>query len=142
MAQAIDHPLSAPGTPHRVDHPSSRPALIHEADFFCGTDDLLVRTVPFLREALAAGEPTLVMLHPERAAAVRAALGADADGICFLDKSPHYSPGSLIPKWRAFLAEQDRPWVRGIDEPLRAGARSAEIGAAALDTSIKTRILY
>jgi anti-sigma regulatory factor (Ser/Thr protein kinase) len=117
---------------HPMENRATRPALIHEADFFSGTEDLLVRTVPFLREALAADEPTLVMLHPERAAALRAALGADAEGICFLDKSPRYNPGSLIPKWRAFLAEQRRPWVRGIDEPLRAGARTAEIAEAQL----------
>jgi anti-sigma regulatory factor (Ser/Thr protein kinase) len=132
MAQVTDQPLSDSGPEQPAEHASTRPALIHEADFFSGTEDLLVRTVPFLREALAAGEPTLVMLHPERAAAVRKALGADADGVCFLDKSLHWNPGSLIPKWRAFLDEQDRPWVRGVDEPLRAGARSAEIAEAQL----------
>jgi anti-sigma regulatory factor (Ser/Thr protein kinase) len=132
MTQAMGHHLSALDMAHPVEHPSSRPALIHEADFFSGTDDLLVRAVPFLREAQTTGEPTLVMLHPERAAAVRAALGGEPEGICFLDKPLHYNPGSLIPKWRAFLDEQDRPWVRGIDEPLRAGARSAEIAEAQL----------
>jgi anti-sigma regulatory factor (Ser/Thr protein kinase) len=145
MAQATHQSWS--DIAHPTANRATRPALIHEADFFSGTDDLLVRTVPFLREALAAGEPTLVMLHPQRAAAVRAALGADAEGICFLDKyspsnraetdSNHRptwqgNPGSLIPKWRAFLAEQNRPWVRGIDEPLRAGARAAEIAEAQL----------
>jgi len=110
----------------------TRPALIHEADFYRGTADLLSRTVPFLREAAALGEPTLVMLQPPRAAALRAALGADADAIVFLDKSPRANPCTLIPTLRAFVAEQGRPWVRGIDEPLRPGARQAEITEAQL----------
>jgi anti-sigma regulatory factor (Ser/Thr protein kinase) len=130
MAQATHQSWS--DISHPMENRATRPALIHEADFFSGTDDLLVRTVPFLREALADDEPALVMLHPERAAAVRAALGPDAAGVCFLDKSARYNPGGLIPKWRAFLAEQGRPWVRGIDEPLRAGARAAEIAEAQL----------
>jgi anti-sigma regulatory factor (Ser/Thr protein kinase) len=131
---------SMPGTSHRpppagatvrIPRPrSSSPALIHEADFFNGTADMLTRTVPFLYEAVAGGEPALVMLHPERAAAVRAALGADADRITFLDKTAHHQPGSLIQIWQAFLAEHPQPWVRGIDEPLRAGARAAETAEA------------
>jgi hypothetical protein len=111
---------------------SAGPALIHEAAFFTGESDLIWQTVPFLMEARSLGEPALVMLRPERAAIVRAALGSAAAGVCFLDKGGRSNPGTLIQTWRAFLVEQNRPWVRGIDEPLRPGAPGAEIAESQL----------
>lgn len=134
MTQTVNPRIgtSTIGSADHSAHGPGQPSLMHEADFYNGLDDLLARTIPFLREAAAMDEPTLVMLHPERAGAVRAALGVDAKLISFVDKPAHYNPGSLIPIWRAFVAEHSRPWVRGIDEPLRAGARPAEVAEAQL----------
>jgi anti-sigma regulatory factor (Ser/Thr protein kinase) len=90
---------------------------------YAGTDGFLEGTVPFLRDAAEAGEPTLVVVSAAKIARLRDELGAAAEEIIFADMSEvGTNPARIIPAWQAFVdrfADARRP-VRGIGEPIWA----------------------
>lgn len=102
----------------------------HEALFYNGEDGFLRGTLPFVHEGLQAGEPVLVAVRDERAAALQRALADDAPRVRFVDMSAlGRNPGRVIPAWREFVAEHaegNRP-VRGIGEPVWPGRSDAEL---------------
>jgi len=103
-------------------------AYSHEAVFYEGLPGFLEATVPFVLDAVDAGEPTLVAVIAERAEPLRAALGAAADQVLFADmESLGRNPARIIPAWRAFVTDYSTPAegsapggrpVRGIGEPI------------------------
>jgi anti-sigma regulatory factor (Ser/Thr protein kinase) len=105
-------------------------AFRHEALFYSGDDGFLAGTVPFLTEAVTAGEPSLVVVSAARIAMLRAALEQDADRVFFADMAAvGRNPARIIPAWRDFLeqhAPDGRP-VRGIGEPIWAARTPAEL---------------
>lgn len=112
------------------DIPDQDRAFRHEALLYAGHDEFLDGTLPFIRDGLAGDEPTLVVVDAAKIAALRAALGGDADRVHFADMA-HVgrNPARIIPRWREFVDEHlrpDRP-VRGIGEPIWAGRRAAEL---------------
>jgi anti-sigma regulatory factor (Ser/Thr protein kinase) len=93
----------------------------HEAFFYAGDDEFLERTTAFVREALETGEPTLVVLKPEKLTALRSELDGHADQVLFADMAELGSnPARIIPAWREFIDEHSTPGcgVRGIGEPI------------------------
>lgn len=100
----------------------------HEALIYDGDVGFLTGTVPFLRAALEAGEPTLVAVREEKMALLRGELGADVEPIRFFDiETEGRNPARLIPFWSDVLEEYaDRP-VRALGEPLWPGREVAEI---------------
>lgn len=103
----------------------------HQALIYKGDDEYLAGTVPFLRDALEAGEPTLVAVGPAQAGLLEGELGRDAQRIRFLNmEAVGSNPALIIPLWREFVDENGGRAVRGIGEPVWA-ARSP----AALDES-------
>jgi anti-sigma regulatory factor (Ser/Thr protein kinase) len=111
----------------------SRPAVAafrHEALLYDGDAGFLDGTVPFLREAVAAGEPTLVVVGAAKLDRLRRELGGDADRVLFADMAQvGANPARIIPAWRQFVAEnagRDRP-VRGIGEPIWRGRSPVEL---------------
>lgn len=105
-----------------------QPGFRHEALIYEGADDFLAGTVPFLRDALEAGEPALVAAGRSKAALLEGELGADAAAVRFADMERlGRNPARIIPFWRDFLDEHgDRP-VRGIGKPVWPGRGLAEI---------------
>jgi len=101
----------------------------HEVAFYDDTDAYLSTAIPFLREGLAAGEPTMVALGPEKTELVRGALGPEADEIRFVDiEELGRNPARLLPAWREFAAEQpDGSTLRGLGEPVWPGRDAAEV---------------
>lgn len=102
----------------------------HEAFFYAGDDEFLARVVPFLRDAVAADEPTLVVLRAEKLELVRGALGGAADGLQLADmEEVGTSPARIIPAWRDFLGRYAADgWpVRGIGEPIWVGRSADEL---------------
>jgi hypothetical protein len=78
--------------------------LRHEAVLYGSDEELLDSVVPFLRDGLAAGEPTLVAWSGERAALLRAAM-PEAGGVVFLDgPGSHLRPTSTIKAYREMFA--------------------------------------
>ena len=114
--------LTGPSRPHC--------SYQHEAFVYRGNEDFLRGTIPFVRDGVALGQPVMVAVTNPRLDKLRNALGADADGVYFVDMAElGRNPARIIPGWRAFLDNHvgtERP-VRGIGEPIWAGRRPAEI---------------
>jgi anti-sigma regulatory factor (Ser/Thr protein kinase) len=95
----------------------------HEALLYAGDDGFLEATLPWIRDAVAGGEPILVVVSAARIARLRAELGAAAEGVTFADMADvGTNPARIIPAWREFVdahAGQGRR-LRGIGEPIWA----------------------
>jgi anti-sigma regulatory factor (Ser/Thr protein kinase) len=100
----------------------------HEALIYRGLSGLLDAVLPFVREGVGRGDPTLVALPGDRLGAVREALGDTADLVTFADMEiMGANPGRIIPAWADFLdAFGSRP-VRGVGEPVWAGRSPTEL---------------
>lgn len=110
----------------------------HEAAFYRGLDDFVRTVLPFVREGIEGGEAILVALPPDRLAALRDALGSDADAVTFVDmRELGANPACIIPEWRRFLEESvgDGP-VRGVGEPVWSGRRPVEVEEAELHEAL------
>ncbi|HXR61834.1 MAG TPA: sensor histidine kinase [Solirubrobacterales bacterium] len=98
----------------------------HEALIYEGGDDYLAGTIPFLRQGLEAGEPTLVAVGPAQTELLEGELRGDSALIRFLPmQEVGRNPGTIIPLWREFVDENRGRPVRGIGEPVWA-ARSPQ----------------
>lgn len=104
----------------------------HPALFYGDTRAYLAGTVPFVRAALAAGEPVAVVVPGEKLELIRDALGADGDGVRFLDmREAGRNPGRIIPGVLRAFADAQPPGRRPriIGEPVWAGRGPAEYPA-------------
>lgn len=100
----------------------------HEALLYRGEEDLLRQTVPFVREGVAQGEPTLVVLPKRKLDALRDALGADAQRVTFADMDTvGANPARIIPAWKWFVDAHPGTPLRGIGEPIGPGRSGAEL---------------
>src|SRR4051795_4999139 len=99
-----------------VDTPG---AFSHEALFYAGPDDFAGQLAAFVREGVAAGEPVLVMVTADKIELLRSALGADADGVLFVDMAEAgRNPGRIISAWSDFARDHVEAGrrLRGIGE--------------------------
>jgi anti-sigma regulatory factor (Ser/Thr protein kinase) len=102
----------------------------HEAFFYADTDAFMAGVVPFISQAVEAGEPLLAVLSAPKIAALEDALRDVADGVLFADMAEvGTNPARIIPAWQAFLDARgaDDRAVRGIGEPIWAGRSDAEL---------------
>jgi anti-sigma regulatory factor (Ser/Thr protein kinase) len=100
----------------------------HEALIYEGPDEYLAGTVPFLREALEAGEPALVAVGRFQRETLEGELGEDADGVRFADMEKlGRNPAWIIPFWREFVDEAGGRPARGIGEPVWAARSPAAL---------------
>jgi anti-sigma regulatory factor (Ser/Thr protein kinase) len=126
------------GTTIRAVRPHS--TYRHEAFFYEGEDDFLRGTVPFVHDGVAAGQPVMVALVPDRLELLRAAVGAECAGrVRWVDMARlGGNPGRIIPAWLDFVAEHragDRP-LRGVGEPVWAGRRPSEVSECQLHEAL------
>ncbi|MFJ3716422.1 anti-sigma factor RsbA family regulatory protein [Streptomyces sp. NPDC090057] len=106
----------------------------HPALFYADAEQYLAGTVPFVRAALAAGEPVAVAVPGENLRLIRDALGADADAVRCLDmREAGRNPGRIIPGVLHAFADGRPPGrpVRIVGEPVWAGRSAAEYPACA-----------
>ncbi|MER5514351.1 anti-sigma factor RsbA family regulatory protein [Streptomyces sp. NPDC002763] len=106
--------------------------FVHSALFYGDEDEYLAGTVPFVRDALAAGEPVAVAVPGENLRLVRDALGADAGPVRLLDmRQAGRNPGRILPGVLHAFADAQPPGrrVRVIDEPVWPGRTAAEYPA-------------
>jgi anti-sigma regulatory factor (Ser/Thr protein kinase) len=111
-----------------------RRSFEHEALLYAGLEEFLRATVPFVRDAVASGEPTLVVVGPEKLEALREQLAGEADGVLFEDMSVvGRNPAHLIPMWQGFVADHSSSTrgVRGIGEPVWVGRSRSELSECA-----------
>ncbi|HWC48227.1 MAG TPA: sensor histidine kinase [Solirubrobacterales bacterium] len=102
----------------------------HQALIYEGADEYLAGTVPFLRDALEAGQPALVAVKKEQAELLRGELGREAGMMRFVAiEEVARNPAGVIPLWRDFVDENPGRAVRGISElawPERSAAEMEE----------------
>jgi anti-sigma regulatory factor (Ser/Thr protein kinase) len=107
---------------------TNRDSLRHEALIYHGEDDFLAGAVPFLWDALEAGEPALVAVGRRKAALLRGELGAEADALHFAElEQLGRNPARIIPFLSAFAGRHGGAAVRVVGEPLGRGSGAAEI---------------
>ncbi|MFF7445808.1 MULTISPECIES: anti-sigma factor RsbA family regulatory protein [unclassified Streptomyces] len=107
--------------------------FVHPALFYRSADEYTRQTVSFLREGLDKGEPSAVAVPGPNLELIRNGLGADAEGILFLDMTEAgRNPGRIIPKvLRGFADAHPQGRVRIIGEPIWAGRSAVEYPACA-----------
>ncbi|MGZ4427510.1 MAG: anti-sigma factor RsbA family regulatory protein [Nocardioidaceae bacterium] len=101
----------------------------HQAAFYDGLDDMVEQVAPFLQCGVDSGQPVLVAELPDRVAALRDALGADADSVAFVDMEMlGRNPARIIGAWREFVTEHpEGTSLRGVGEPVWASRREVEL---------------
>jgi anti-sigma regulatory factor (Ser/Thr protein kinase) len=100
----------------------------HQTLFYAGEAGFLRGTLPFIAEAVAAGEPVRVAVGSTGIALLRDALGVDAKRVSFADVSVlGRNPARLIPAWHQFLEEHEGHPVRGVSESIWPGRSPAEL---------------
>jgi anti-sigma regulatory factor (Ser/Thr protein kinase) len=105
-------------------------AFRHEALLYAGPDGFLDGTLPFIEDGLAAEEPILVMVGPDKIELLHAALNSDARGVQFADMAEvGRNPARIIPAWSEYTEPHlaSGRAVRGIGEPIWAGRSPAEL---------------
>ncbi|MGW0364638.1 anti-sigma factor RsbA family regulatory protein [Streptomyces sp. NPDC002990] len=108
-------------------------AFVHPALFYRTEQEYAQQTASFLREGLANGEPMAVAVPGPNLELIKSGLGADAEGILFLDMTEAgRNPGRIIPKvLRGFADAHPQGRVRIIGEPIWAGRSAVEYPACA-----------
>jgi len=102
----------------------------HEALFYAGTDDFVLRTGAFLRDAVEAEEPAFVVVGAAKIALLREELGDAAAGVQFADMAEvGANPARIIPAWREFVTRSAPTGrrLRGVGEPISPGRTAAEL---------------
>jgi anti-sigma regulatory factor (Ser/Thr protein kinase) len=95
---------------------------------YAGEHQLVDGVLQFLREGIEAEEPTLVVLADRKIAALKDALGEDADRVQFADMDDvGANPARIIPAWREFVGGHAGQRLRGIGEPIWAARTPAEM---------------
>lgn len=104
----------------------------HEALFYSGGDRGFVEgTLALVRRALESDAAVLVAVGDAREAALREALGEEAERVCFLDmRALGRNPARIIPVWWDFALEHAGAGgeALGIGEPVWPGRSAAELG--------------
>jgi anti-sigma regulatory factor (Ser/Thr protein kinase) len=111
-------------------HACSGHAYRHEALFYGSGDEFMAGTLPFIRDAVEAEEPILVVLGERKIGALREALNGQADAVLFADMAEvGTNPARIIPAWQEFVATHGAKGrrLRGIGEPIWAGRSAAEL---------------
>jgi anti-sigma regulatory factor (Ser/Thr protein kinase) len=102
----------------------------HEALLYKTEAEFLSGTTAFIKQGLAEGAPTLVVVEAAKIRRLRAALGADAEAVEFADMvAVGQNPARIIPRWRDFVDRhggRGRP-LRGIGEPVWPGRSPDEL---------------
>lgn len=110
---------------------ADRDALDHRALFYVDDVDYLDGVTSFVRDGLAAGEPTLVAVPGQRLELIRAALNGSADRVEFLDMTTlGRNPSRIIPTVRGFTDSHAGQRTRFVGEPIWTGRSEAEIREA------------
>lgn len=102
----------------------------HEALFYAGHEQFMGGTVPFIRDAVEADEPILVVLGAAKIGALRQELRSGAERVVFADMSEvGTNPARIIPAWKTFIDTYGASGrrLRGIGEPIWAGRSSDEL---------------
>lgn len=100
----------------------------HRALIYAGADEYLAGTMPFVHQALIAGDPLLIAVAEDKGELIADELGPDVDRVLLLDRQKmSRNPASIIPLWRDFVDDHRGRPVRGIGEPAWAARSRAAL---------------
>jgi anti-sigma regulatory factor (Ser/Thr protein kinase) len=110
----------------------------HEAFLYSGSHEFLSGTLPFIRRAVSAGDPILVVVSGEKIDLLRQNLGADAEKAGFADMAGvGDNPARIIATWQAFTADHvGAAQLCGIGEPAYPGRSPAEFAECELHEAL------
>jgi anti-sigma regulatory factor (Ser/Thr protein kinase) len=92
----------------------------HEAFLYSGTPEFLSGTLSFIRRAVSAGDPVLVVVSAAKIGLLREQLGAEAGHVAFADMADvGGNPAHIIALWQAFVRDNaGAGQLCGIGEPI------------------------
>ncbi|MEO8691057.1 MAG: sensor histidine kinase, partial [Solirubrobacteraceae bacterium] len=105
-------------------------AFRHEVMLYDGPETFVDGAEPFIRTAVAAGEPIMVAVGAEKIDRLRSRLGEDADQVVFADMATlGANPARIIPAWQEFVDAHvgSGRALRGIGEPIWADRSPTEL---------------
>jgi anti-sigma regulatory factor (Ser/Thr protein kinase) len=110
----------------------------HEAFLYSGTDEFLSGTTSFIRRAVNAGDPVLVVVSGDKIGLLRERLGAEAARVDFADMSQvGDNPARIIAAWRAFVAgHEGAGQLWGIGEPVHPERSPTELAECQLHEAL------
>ena len=110
----------------------------HEALLYSGTAEFLTGTTSFIRRAVSAGDPILVVVSRLKIGMLRKELGAGAVRVSFADMGEVGSnPGRIIAVWRDFVQDYaGASQLYGIGEPVDPGRSPAELAECQLHEAL------
>ena len=110
----------------------------HEALLYSGKAEFLTGTTSFIRRAVNADDPILVMVNSSKIGMLRNRLGAAAGQVSFADMAEvGGNPGRIISAWRAFVqAHAGASQLYGIGEPVDPGRSPAELAECQLHEAL------
>ena len=113
-------------TPEALVEPNYR----HEAFLYANRDEFMEGTLRFIRDAIAATEPVLIVLNASKIEALQHELRSEEEGVSFADMGAvGVNPARIIPAWHDFLVQHSRPGrrLRGVGEPIWSARTPAEL---------------
>jgi anti-sigma regulatory factor (Ser/Thr protein kinase) len=110
----------------------------HEAFLYSGMAEFLSGTLSFIRAAVRAGDPILVMVSGEKIDLLRQQLGAEAENVTFADMaSVGDNPARILGAWRAFVLDQaGAAQLWGIGEPIYPERSPTELAECQLHEAL------
>jgi anti-sigma regulatory factor (Ser/Thr protein kinase) len=103
-------------------------AFRHEVMLYDSPETFVDGAEPFIRDAVAAGEPIMVAIGAEKIDLLRSRLGEAAEQVVFADMAElGANPARIIPAWHAFVDAHAGHPLRGIGEPIWAGRSPTEL---------------
>jgi anti-sigma regulatory factor (Ser/Thr protein kinase) len=104
-----------------------------------GGEGFLQGTLPLIRHAIAAGDPILIAVGPDKLALLEEALGDDVHEAQLVDmRALGRNPARIIPAWHEFLRghADGRCSPLGIGEPIWPGRSQAELSECHIHESL------
>ena len=110
----------------------------HEALLYSGMAEFLTGTTSFIRRAVNAGDPILVVVRRPKIGMLRKELGAEARKVSFADMAEvGGNPGRIIALWRDFVQDYaGASQLYGIGEPVDPGRSPAELAECQLHEAL------
>jgi len=110
----------------------------HEAFLYSGPAEFRTGTMSFIRRAVSAGDPILVVVSRAKVDMLRRELQADAERVSFADMADvGDNPARIIAAWRAFLqAHAGAPQLWGIGEPIYPERSPTELAECQLHEAL------
>jgi anti-sigma regulatory factor (Ser/Thr protein kinase) len=109
----------------------------HEAFLYSGLPEFLAGALSFIRRAVSAGDPVLVVVSAAKIDLLRRQLGAEAAHVAFADIADVGNPARIIALWQAFTAgNAGAAQLCGIGEPVDPGRSPVELAECQLHEAL------